>query len=115
MRLTVIVPARNEADVLEACLKSLLAQSEPGFALAGDWELLVVDDGSTDGTRSIALGLPGVNLLDPAPLKPGWTGKANAVWTAAGKARGEWRSSIPVISCRYVAWRLAAKGMIIPD
>jgi glycosyltransferase involved in cell wall biosynthesis len=90
MRLTVIVPARNEADVLEACLKSLLAQSEPGFALAGDWELLVVDDGSTDGTRSIALGLPGVNLLDPAPLKPGWTGKANAVWTAAGKARGEW-------------------------
>jgi glycosyltransferase involved in cell wall biosynthesis len=90
MRLTVIVPARNEADVLRPCLESLLAQSEPGFALAADWELLVVDDGSTDETRSIALGLPGVTLLDPNPLKPGWTGKANAVWTAAGKSRGEW-------------------------
>jgi glycosyltransferase involved in cell wall biosynthesis len=90
MRLTVIVPARNEADVLRPCLESLLAQSEPGFAVGGEWELLVVDDGSTDETRSIALSLPGVTLLDPAPLKPGWTGKANAVWTAAGKARGEW-------------------------
>ena len=33
MRLSVIVPARNEADVLRPCLESLLAQSEPGFAL----------------------------------------------------------------------------------
>ncbi len=55
MRLSVIVPARNEADVLRPCLESLLAQSEPGFALGEDWELLVVDDGSTDETRSIAL------------------------------------------------------------
>ncbi len=90
MRLTVIVPARNEADVLRPCLESLLAQSEPGFALGNEWELLVVDDGSTDETRSIALSLPGVTLLDPDPLQPGWTGKANAVWTAAAKARGEW-------------------------
>jgi glycosyltransferase involved in cell wall biosynthesis len=90
MRLSVIVPARNEADVLAPCLESLLAQSEPGFLVGTDWELLVVDDGSTDATRSIALALPGVTLLDPEPLQPGWTGKANAVWTAARKARGEW-------------------------
>jgi glycosyltransferase involved in cell wall biosynthesis len=90
MRLTVIVPARNEADVLRSCLESLLVQSEPGFALGAEWELLVVDDGSTDGTRAIALSLPGVTVLDPALLKPGWTGKANAVWTAAGQARGQW-------------------------
>ena len=31
-----------------------------------------------------------MTVLDPEPLKPGWTGKANAVWTAARKARGEW-------------------------
>src|ERR1700733_962788 len=49
MRLSVIVPARHEADVL-----------------------------------------PPVTVLDPDPLQPGWTGKANAVWTAAKKARGEW-------------------------
>jgi glycosyltransferase involved in cell wall biosynthesis len=90
MRLSVIVPARNEADVLRPCLESLLAQSEAGFAVAEEWELLLVDDSSTDGTRSIALGLAGVTVLDPEPLQPGWTGKANAVWTAAKKARGEW-------------------------
>ena len=90
MRLSVIVPARNEADVLRPCLESLLAQSEPGFALAEDWELLLVDDGSTDATRSIALDLAHVTVLDPEPLKPGWTGKANAVWTAARKSQGEW-------------------------
>ncbi len=90
MLLSVIVPARNEADVLRPCLESLLAQSEAHFALAEDWELLLVDDGSTDATRSIALDLPPVTVLDPEPLKEGWTGKANAVWTAAGKAQGEW-------------------------
>jgi glycosyltransferase involved in cell wall biosynthesis len=90
MLLSVIVPARNEADVLRQCLESLLAQSEAHFALAEDWELLLVDDGSTDGTRSIALDLPHVTVLDPEPLQEGWTGKANAVWTAARKAQGEW-------------------------
>jgi glycosyltransferase involved in cell wall biosynthesis len=90
MRLSVIVPARNEADVLRPCLESLLVQSEAGFASGEDWELLLVDDGSTDGTRSIALDLPRVTVLDPEPLQPGWTGKANAVWTAAQKAQGEW-------------------------
>ncbi len=90
MRLSVIVPARNEADVLRPCLESLLAQAEPGFELGEDWELLLVDDGSTDQTRSIALALPQVTVLDPQPLQPGWTGKANAVWTAAKQARGEW-------------------------
>ena len=58
MRLSVIVPARNEADVLRPCLESLLAQSEQGFAVGDDWELLLVDDGSTDATRSIALAAP---------------------------------------------------------
>jgi glycosyltransferase involved in cell wall biosynthesis len=42
MRLSVIVPARNEADVLKPCLESLIAQSEPGFVLGEDWELLLV-------------------------------------------------------------------------
>src|ERR1700679_3108412 len=90
MRLSVIVPARNEDDVLGRCLESLLAQSVEGFALNGDWELLVVDDGSADGTRSIAQGFPQVKGLSPEPLQPRWTGKANAVWTGAQAAQGEW-------------------------
>jgi glycosyltransferase involved in cell wall biosynthesis len=90
MRLSVIVPARNEADVLTPCLESLLAQSIEGFAVGKDWELLMVDDASTDQTRSIALSFPQVTVTDADPLPAKWTGKANAVWTAARKAQGEW-------------------------
>lgn len=90
MRLSVIVPARDEADVIASCLQSLVVQTEPGFALGQDWELLLVDDASTDSTRSIAASFAGVTVLDPAPLLPGWTGKANAVWSAAQRARGAW-------------------------
>src|ERR1700761_9671353 len=90
MKLSVIVPARNEADVIRPCLESLLRQSESGFALGDEWELLLVDDGSTDDTRAIAQSLPGVTVVDAAPLPAGWTGKANAVWTAARQANGDW-------------------------
>jgi glycosyltransferase involved in cell wall biosynthesis len=94
MELTVIVPARNEEDCLSACLESLVAQSNEFFQLGRDWELLVVDDGSTDRTRAIAMEfsdkLRGLIVLSPAKLEKGWTGKANACWTAAQRARGQW-------------------------
>lgn len=90
LKLSVIVPARNEEDCIGACLRSLVAQADPLFALGADWELLLVDDGSTDRTREIAAEIPGVAILDPQPLRKGWTGKANAAWSAAKCARGEW-------------------------
>lgn len=90
MDLTVIVPARNEEDCLGACLQSLVSQSEEGWKLGRDWELLVIDDGSTDRTREIAKSFAGVRVLDPAALPKKWTGKANAAWTAAKQAQGEW-------------------------
>jgi glycosyltransferase involved in cell wall biosynthesis len=94
IELTVIIPARNEEDSLPACLASLTAQSEEFFELGRDWEILVVDDGSTDRTRVIAQGFAGVTVLDPilvqGKLEKGWTGKANACWTAAQQARGAW-------------------------
>jgi glycosyltransferase involved in cell wall biosynthesis len=90
MRLSVIVPARNEADVLGPCLESLVSQSGTGFVLGEDWELFVVDDGSTDETRTIAQSFQAVTVLEAEPLPQRWTGKANAVWTAARKAQGEW-------------------------
>lgn len=90
MRLSVIVPARNEEDCIASCLASLAAQSERVFDLGLDWELLVVDDGSTDGTRALAAGFAGATVLDPQPLLAGWTGKSNAVWAAAQRARGRW-------------------------
>ena len=90
IELTVIVPARNEEESLGECLQSLVSQSEEIFELGRDWELIVVDDRSTDRTAEIARGFAGVTLLEAGKLEPGWTGKANAVWTAARRARGRW-------------------------
>ena len=90
IELTVVVPARNEEDCLRACLQSLVAQSEDVFQLGRDWELIVVDDHSTDRTGQIAREFAGVTVSPAAKLEKGWTGKANAIWTAARKARGRW-------------------------
>jgi glycosyltransferase involved in cell wall biosynthesis len=90
LELTVIVPARNEEDCIGACLTSLVSQSEDVFQLGRDWELIVVDDDSTDRTAEIARSFPGVTVIRAARLEKGWTGKSNAIWTAARKARGRW-------------------------
>jgi glycosyltransferase involved in cell wall biosynthesis len=93
--LSVIIPARNEQAVLPGCLASLLVQDDAMvFALGRDWELLLVDDDSTDGTRAImdeAARHAGVAVLTAPKLDVGsFTGKANACWAAAQKARGRW-------------------------
>jgi glycosyltransferase involved in cell wall biosynthesis len=90
LELTVIIPARNEEDCLGACLESLVQQSDDVFTLGRDWELIVVDDHSTDRTAEIARSIPGVTVMPANKLEKGWTGKANALWTAAKKARGRW-------------------------
>jgi glycosyltransferase involved in cell wall biosynthesis len=90
IELTVIVPARNEEQSLPECLKSLVAQSEDIFALGRDWELVVVDDRSTDRTAEIARGFSGVTLIQAEEPENGWTGKNNAAFTAARRARGRW-------------------------
>jgi len=90
LQLSVIVPARNEEDCLEDCLRSLVSQSEAVFALGVDWEILVVDDHSTDRTAEIAKSFAGVTVLRAPALPKGMTGKANAVWMAAKQAQGEW-------------------------
>jgi glycosyltransferase involved in cell wall biosynthesis len=96
LELSVIIPARNEEQSLPNCLASLLIQSEPGFALGQQWEIIIVNDDSTDKTREIAAKAAadhdGVILLDAPPLdlssRGGFTGKSNACWTGAQAARG---------------------------
>ena len=90
-----IVPARNEERSLAECLESLVRQTEPGFELGKQWELIVVDDDSSDGTRSIAEEfagrLSGVIVISAPALDVSggkFTGKSNACWAAAQIARG---------------------------
>jgi glycosyltransferase involved in cell wall biosynthesis len=90
LQLSVIVPARNEAESIRDCLASLVRQSEEDFSLGRDWELMVVDDRSTDATRQIAMEFTGMTVLQAPALGEGWTGKTNALWFAAQQARGKW-------------------------
>jgi glycosyltransferase involved in cell wall biosynthesis len=81
---SIIVPARNEQISLGACLESLIAQADVSL------EIIVVDDGSSDGTGKIAESFPGVQIISAGALRPRWTGKNNAVFAGAAVARGEW-------------------------
>jgi glycosyltransferase involved in cell wall biosynthesis len=90
LKLSVIIPARNEQDCLGACLESLVKQSEEAWLLGHEWEILVVDDHSMDGTRAIASGYAGVTIFEAPPLEKGWTGKSSAAWAGAQAAQGEW-------------------------
>src|SRR5580700_6130842 len=84
--LSVIIPARNEEACLADCLQSLVAQSGVAF------EIIVVDDHTTDRTREIAQSFPEekVHVIEAPPLPTSWTGKNNAVTRGARQARGEW-------------------------
>lgn len=66
---TVIVPARDEATRIGPCVHSLMGQGA---------RVIVVDDGSTDATRSIAEAV-GAEVIDAGDLPSGWAGKAHAL------------------------------------
>lgn len=76
--ITVLIPARNEAEVIGITLASLQGQ---GRGL----KIVVVDDQSDDGTAEIARGFANVELLSGQPLPSGWAGKLWAL--EQGKAR----------------------------
>src|ERR1700687_698667 len=61
MRLSFVVPAYNEEAYLPACLESILAQTKD---LGDQIEIIVVNNASTDRTREVALGFPGVRVVD---------------------------------------------------
>ena len=79
-RVAVVVPARNEAQQIGPSLASLMKQDYPG-----PWEIILVDDESSDGTadaaRASAASLtPGrLRIVRGRSLPPGWTGKVWAI------------------------------------
>jgi Glycosyl transferase family 2 len=86
-RVSVLLPARDEAHRIGTCLASVLDQvSVP------DLEILVLDDDSTDGTadvlRRVAAGDGRVRVLTGEPLPDGWLGKPHACDQLARAATG---------------------------
>ncbi|KXK17509.1 MAG: putative glycosyltransferase [Chloroflexi bacterium OLB15] len=82
---SILIPARNEEAVIVSTLTSLLAQTGVNF------EILVLDDGSTDGTAEQVRQLadPRVRLLAGKPLQEGWFGKNWACHQLAVQAQGD--------------------------
>ncbi len=78
-----VVPARNEADVIQHSLASLLAQDYPG-----EFRVVLVDDQSDDGTGDLARALndPRLTVLSGEARPAGWTGKLWAMRQGVSRA-----------------------------
>jgi chlorobactene glucosyltransferase len=85
---SVLIPARDEEANIEACLNSLRKQDYPSF------EVLVLDDNSSDGTEGIVNRLAAnderIRLFRGKSLPEGWAGKPFACHQLAAEAKGEW-------------------------
>jgi glycosyltransferase involved in cell wall biosynthesis len=89
-RVSIIVPACNEEDDIEATLTQLLALEYENY------EVIAVDDRSTDRTGEImhrvaAVAPPGrLKIIQISELPAGWMGKPHAMWSAGNIATGDW-------------------------
>lgn len=95
-RVSVIVPARNEAEHIRSALLSLLELDYP------DYEVIAIDDRSNDRTGHIMDQLQTewrergeilhhrLKVIHLHELPSGWLGKPHAMWHAANQATGEW-------------------------
>lgn len=82
-RISVLIPARNEASNIQAAVRSAIQ--------SGAYEVIVYDDHSTDPTveRLIALNEPRLQIVRGEPLPSGWIGKPHACHQLASHATGD--------------------------
>jgi len=83
-RVAVIIPARNEAKTLGRCLDALKRQTYP----SDRYEILVVDDDSSDDTAAVALA-HGVRCVLSTPLPSGWSPKKAALHLGIQRSQAE--------------------------
>ncbi len=87
-RVSILIPARNEATSIESAMEAILSNGHPNF------EVLVLDDHSEDDTASIVQLIAArdhrVRLLHSNPLPADWNGKQHACWQLANQSQYEW-------------------------
>jgi chlorobactene glucosyltransferase len=88
-RVTIMIPAKDEGERIRACIESALAQDYEHF------DVIAINDRSTDNTGAVMDELAAKNprlkvIHITQPPGPGWTGKNNALHTAAAQASGDW-------------------------
>jgi chlorobactene glucosyltransferase len=112
-RISVVVPARNEEQDIEAALRSVLQQE--GVEL----EVMVVNDHSSDRTGEIVDKISRsdsrVKVLHDPPLTDGWLGKSNAMQHGAARATGDYllftdADIFHVPNCFATVWQEMEQG-----
>ena len=104
-KVTILVPAKDEEANIADCLKTLQAQDY------GNFEILVIDDRSSDSTAEIVQRLaeqdPRIHLVRITELPPGWFGKSHAMHVGAQSATGQWLLFVDA-DCRQASGSLHA-------
>lgn len=87
-RVSVLIPARNEAASIGPAIEAILANDHPNF------EVVVLDDQSEDDTAKIVQSNadrdPRVRLLRSTSLPEDWNGKQHACWQLANHSQSDW-------------------------
>ncbi len=93
-----VIPARNEAPSVGRTVVALLGQDYPG-----GFAVVVVDDGSDDGTaqaaRRAAPGSERLTVVTGTPLEAGWTGKLWALAQGLNRAEEQYPEAAYVLFC----------------
>ena len=91
MKLSVVIPVCNEAENVQPLAREI----QVALAAHGPFEIIFVDDGSTDGTAAAACsardgGIPEIRLLQHSRR----SGQSSAVWTGVRAARADWIATL---------------------
>ncbi|MCW5774322.1 MAG: glycosyltransferase [Rhodospirillaceae bacterium] len=114
--IAVVIPARNEAEGIGATVESLLTQD-----YSGRIDIVVVDDGSDDGTAEVARAAAArrgaddrLRIVAAPPLPPGWSGKLWAVHNGLAATPADRRyvllTDADIVHGRDALARLVAKA-----